>query len=138
AGSGNPQEQIRRGRKEIQFDEAGLERMAKSYTTNISMHTAGGRSFYSWTVLDPVGNRVKFGNTRSRAEAVLAAEKAIWRLQQTKPPQKPLASLWSIARGVLPWDERPVLSPSVLCSGGEPDLWCALDAGFLHRRLQVW
>src|SRR5947207_10226781 len=33
-------------------------------------------------VLDPVGNRVKFGNTPSRAEAVLAAEKDIWRLQQ--------------------------------------------------------
>jgi putative tryptophan/tyrosine transport system substrate-binding protein len=30
------------------------------------------------------------------------------------------------------------LSASLLCSGGEPDLWCALDAGFLHRRLQVW
>ena len=30
------------------------------------------------------------------------------------------------------------LSPSLLCSGGEPDLWCALDAGLLHCRLQVW
>jgi hypothetical protein len=67
--------------------------MAKSYTSNISMHTGGGRSFYSWTVLDPVGNRVKFGNTPSRAEAVLAAEKAIWRLQQAKPAKKPSASL---------------------------------------------
>jgi hypothetical protein len=35
---------------------------------------------YSWAVLDLAGNRVKFGNTPSRAEAVLAAEKAIWRL----------------------------------------------------------
>jgi len=53
------------------------------------MHTGGGRSFYSWTVLDPVGNRVKSGNTRSRAEAVLEAEKAKWRLQQPKPTGKP-------------------------------------------------
>jgi hypothetical protein len=67
--------------------------MAKSYTSNISMHTDGGRSFYSWTVLDPAGNRVKFGNTPSRAEAVLAAEKAIWRLQQAKSAKKPSASL---------------------------------------------
>jgi hypothetical protein len=65
-----------------------IERMAKSYTWNISVHTGGGRSFYSWTVLDPVGNRVKFGTTPSRAEAVLAAEKAIWRLQQPKPAKK--------------------------------------------------
>jgi hypothetical protein len=28
---------------------------------------------------------VKFGNTPSRAEAFLAAQKAIWRLQQAKP-----------------------------------------------------
>jgi len=55
------------------------------YTSEVRMHTGGGRSFYSWTVLDPVGNRVKFGNTRSRAEAVLEAEKAIWRLQHAKP-----------------------------------------------------
>jgi hypothetical protein len=66
--------------------------MAKSYTSNISTHR-WGRSFYSWTVLDPVGNRVKFGNTPSRAEAVLAAEKAIWQLQQAKPAKKPSASL---------------------------------------------
>jgi hypothetical protein len=36
---------------------------------------------------------VKFGNTRSRAEAVLEAEKAIWRLQQAKPANKPSARL---------------------------------------------
>ena len=47
------------------------------YTSEVRMHTDRARSFYSWTVLDPVGNRVKFGNTRSRAEAVLEAEKAI-------------------------------------------------------------
>jgi hypothetical protein len=36
---------------------------------------------------------VKFGNTPSRAEAVLLAAKAIWRLQQAKPAKKPSASL---------------------------------------------
>jgi hypothetical protein len=65
----------------------------KGYTSEVRMHTGGGRSFYSWTVQDPVGNRVKFGNTRSRAEAVLEAEKAIWRLQQAKPANKSSARL---------------------------------------------
>jgi hypothetical protein len=62
--------------------------MAKSFTSNVSMHTGGGRSFYSWTVLDSVGNRVKFGTTASRAEAALAAAKAMWRLQQAKAAKK--------------------------------------------------
>jgi hypothetical protein len=65
----------------------------KGYTSEVRMHTDGGRSFYSWAVLDPVGNRVKSGNTRSRAEAVLEAEKAKWRLQQAKPANKPSARL---------------------------------------------
>ena len=65
----------------------------KGYTSEVRMHAGGGRSFYSWTVQDPVGNRVKFGNTRSRAEAVLEAEKAIWRLQQAKPANKSSARL---------------------------------------------
>jgi hypothetical protein len=30
--------------------------MAKSYTSNVRMEMGAGRSFYSWTVLDSLGN----------------------------------------------------------------------------------
>ena len=69
------------------------------------MHTDGGRSFYSWTVLDPVGNRVKFGNTRSRAEAVLEAEKAIWPTYCIKKSLTPM-SLNSLQQG---WNDMTEL-----------------------------
>ena len=56
--------------------------------SDVSMDTGGGRSFYRWTVRDSVGRRVKFGATASRAEAVLAAEKAIWHLEQARTAKK--------------------------------------------------
>jgi hypothetical protein len=55
--------------------------MAKGYVTSINAHTGRDRSFYSWAILDPSGVRVLSGYAPSRAAAVLAAERAIWRLQ---------------------------------------------------------
>ncbi len=62
--------------------------MAKSYTSNVRMETGAGRSFYSWTVLDSLGKRVKFGTAPLKAEAALAAAKAIWRLEQAEAAKK--------------------------------------------------
>jgi hypothetical protein len=58
--------------------------MGNGYVTSITAHTGGDRSFYGWAILDPSGVRVLSGYAPSRAAAVLAAERAIWRLQQTK------------------------------------------------------
>jgi hypothetical protein len=55
--------------------------MAKGYTWKVHPHP-GGHFSHSWAVLDPAGRHVKFGSSATRAGAILAAEKAIWRLEQ--------------------------------------------------------
>jgi hypothetical protein len=54
--------------------------MAKRYTSKVRPEHAG----YVWGVLDADGRCVKSGYASSRAAAVLAAEKAIWRLERAQ------------------------------------------------------
>jgi hypothetical protein len=86
----------------------------KGYTSEVRMHAGGGRSFYSWTVLDPVGNRVKFGNTPSRAEAVLEAEKGQMAASASQACEEAIGKLMIDCFGVLPGKLMWVLLPPVL------------------------
>jgi hypothetical protein len=44
-----------------------------------------GQVEYAWAVFDQAGERVASGSAPSRAAAVLAAERAIWRLRCANP-----------------------------------------------------
>jgi hypothetical protein len=56
--------------------------MTKAYSWKIDMHVFGGRETHVWAVIDPEGKNILSGKELSRAAAVLAAMKAIQRLQQ--------------------------------------------------------
>jgi hypothetical protein len=56
--------------------------VAKGYTWKIDMHVFGGRETHVWAVIDSAGKNILSGKELSRAAAVLAAMKAIQRLQQ--------------------------------------------------------
>jgi hypothetical protein len=65
----------------------GLTRLMRRLVNewlSIKAYTGVDRSCYGWAILDPSGVRVLSGYAPSRAAAVLAAERAIWRLQQTR------------------------------------------------------
>ena len=87
----------------------------KGYTSEVRMHAGGGPFLlHSWTVLDPVGNRVKFGNTPSRAEAVLEAEKGQMAASASQACEEAIGKLIDRLLGVLPGKLMWVLLPPVL------------------------
>jgi hypothetical protein len=46
-------------------------------------------SDYAWALLDQNGERVSTGTASSRAAAMLAAERARWKIREAKRPLKP-------------------------------------------------